>query len=665
MHPRSRPPEPLLPSESLVEQTMREAQRMLALALGGAALLISSLMATGFALGEARNRAAERLAEATRITGELRLLHQSLGHLAQMAVISGGDHHHHAEAYYAEEPRLERALQAALTLAPPELVAAFDERAHEAAKQLIDMREAAFGAMAVHAWDSARAILGSPRYEDYDARLDAAVDQFAAATVAAAEEEVSRLEARMAIAGGATLALGGLLGLALWRRLSRRLADSREHFLRAEDRIQSLAASDLLTGMPNRTALHDAMAAALARATRQGHALALLMIDLDRFKPVNDRHGHAVGDKVLQEVAARLHRCLRGGELQARYGGDEFVVAIELQESAGHAARSIAERIVHALGEPMAIDGLAISIGASVGVACFPADAQDDDELLRRADSALYRAKSGGRGRVCFYDAKLDAQVAERTLLEQAMREGIARGEFVPHYQPIVALATRAVQGIELLCRWQHPQRGLLPPAEFIPLAEETGLVGPMTMAVLARACADLARLPAHWQLSINLAPQQLLDDTLVPQLLHVLQEGGVSPQRLDVELTESALVVDSERAAATMRALKEAGISVTLDDFGTGVCSLQGLAEISFDRIKIDRSFVRTLHERPSSARIVEAVVGLSRSLGAQVLAEGVETERDAAALRALGCTLAQGWLFGRPVPAAELQASPAVATA
>ena len=419
--------------------------------------------------------------------------------------------------------------------------------------------------------------------------------------------------------------------------------------------MQRLAASDLLTGLPNRAALYDAMATAMARAEMHGHQFTLLMIDLDRFKPVNDRHGHMVGDLVLKEVARRLAGCLRGGELQARFGGDEFVVAIEAAADST-TARSVAERVVHAIGQPMAVAGLSIEVGCSIGIARYPDDARGGDELLRRADSALYRAKANGRSGVCFYDSSLDEQVAERDALELEIREGIATGQFVPYYQPIVALADRSVQSLELLCRWKHPARGLLAPAHFIAVAEESNLIGLMMLSVLRQACTDLARFPSHWRLSINVAPQQILDATLVPTLLAVLREHGVPPARLDVELTETALVSDTAAAREVMQAMKVAGMSVTLDDFGTGYSSLGYLAEMSFDKIKIDRSFVRTLHERPQSAKIVDAVIGLSRSLGVPTVAEGVETERDAQALLALGCGLAQGYLFGRPAPAAEV---------
>jgi diguanylate cyclase (GGDEF)-like protein len=426
-------------------------------------------------------------------------------------------------------------------------------------------------------------------------------------------------------------------------------------FLEAEERMQRLASSDLLTGLANRAALHDAMAMSMARAVREGRSVAVLMIDLDRFKPVNDRHGHMVGDRVLREVAQRLRRTLRRNELQARYGGDEFVVLVEEEDDPSE-SRAVAERVVQVLSQPMRLGELVLNIGASVGIARFPADARQDDELLRRADSALYRAKSSGRGRVCFYDQTVDGLVAERAMLEQELREGIGAGQFVPFYQPIVGLADGEVRSVEMLCRWQHPRRGLLAPVHFIALAEDTELIDPLLLSILARACVDMRDWPAHWRLSINLSPQQMLDASSVPRLLAVLKAHGVAAQRLDVELTESALVTDTARAGSVMRAMKDSGMTVTLDDFGTGYSSLSYLAEMAFDKIKIDRSFVQSLHHRAQNAKIVEAVIGLSRSLGVDAVAEGVETERDVRVLRALGCPQAQGYLFGKPVSAREL---------
>jgi predicted signal transduction protein with EAL and GGDEF domain len=346
---------------------------------------------------------------------------------------------------------------------------------------------------------------------------------------------------------------------------------------------------------------------------------------------------------------------LRSGELHARYGGDEFVAVVDEGGDASTAYR-VAERLIAALSEPIVVDGLTLRIGASVGIARFPADAREPDELLRRADLALYRAKHSGRARACFFDAALDNAQAEREAMEQRLRDAIARGQIVPHYQPVVDLHDRRIRSVELLSRWQDPQRGLVPPAEFIALAEGAGLIGMLTMSVLRQACADLRTMPEHWRIAINVAPDQLQDPDTVGQMLQVLRAAGADPRRFEVELTETALVRDIHGARRAIDALKREGITIALDDFGTGYSSLSTLSQLSFDKIKIDRSFIATLHERSESVKIVQSIIGLGASLGVQVVAEGVEAERDARMLAGLGCGAAQGFLFARPLALAEL---------
>ncbi len=647
-------PAQLLPTVSIVEQTMRKARRSVAMALAGAAVMTTALLAERLWSSTALERAADRYAVAFKLAGDVRLADQQVKTAAQMAVVTAD--RTWVERYDKQLEELSQTIEHASLLAPPSVANRYRTKTSTASAELAALQQAALQALAAGSPDTARAIFDGERYTHHTQLLREATEELTAASLSATDNEVRVLRARSFAITLTMLVLMLGVGLALWRHLSRGLDRSRGSLLDAEERIQRLAASDLLTGLDNRAALHDAMHTAMSRAKRHGDELAVLMVDLDRFKPVNDRHGHMVGDLVLKEVARRLARCLRQTDLRARYGGDEFVVVVEEREGPG-TARASAERIVDRLSQPMQFGDLVVSIGASVGIARFPSDASNDDDLLRKADSALYRAKQSGRGGVCLYDAQLDDALAERDALEQALRKGIAAGELVPFYQPIVDLARRNVRSLELLSRWRHPTRGLLSPDQFIGLAEDRGLIGPLTMSLLNQACKDLPRFPPHWRLSINVAPQQIQDESLVPQLLEILVHHGVAPSRVDVELTETALVSDTSRARDVILMLKKAGMTVTLDDFGTGYSSLSYLAEMTFDKIKIDRSFVRTLHERPQSAKIVAAVVGLSRSLGVETVAEGVESEEDARKLLDLGCNLAQGYLFGRPLPADEVR--------
>jgi diguanylate cyclase (GGDEF)-like protein len=655
------PTEPLLPTGSVVDQSMLQARRAVLTMLWGVVLLLAAVAAERAWFSWAHAKASQRLARAQEVAATIRLSDQRMTTAAILAVHLG--ERRWVDAYDAEFPVLEAALTEARGLAPPEVGDRFDATVGDARERLYDMRESAFEAVAVGAADTARAIFEGDRYRHHTALLAQATAEVARATVAAAEADRQRLRARSLAAASVALLLTAGAGFTLWRRLTRRLEQSRGGLLLAEQRVQRLASRDLLTDLANRAALHDAMASALTASRDTGGRLAVMMVDLDRFKPVNDRHGHEVGDAVLREVSVRLRGCLREGDVCARYGGDEFVVIVA-ESADSQISAAVAARIVEALRQPMHCDGLTLEIGASIGIARFPDDSEQADDLLRLADSALYRAKRRGHNEICHYDAPLDQSVADRHALEQEIRDGIAAGQFVPWYQPVVALASREVQGVEMLCRWQHPVRGLLAPAQFIPRAEASGLIDDLLLDVLDRALADLGRFPAAWRLSINVAPVQMLDATLVPRLLQCLARHGTSPSRLDIELTETVLVRDTAAVTQVIQAMKDAGMTVSLDDFGTGYSSLSYLTEMRFDRIKIDRSFVRTLHDRQQSAAIVDAVLRLSAGLGLQVVAEGVETEADAQALRRMGCGLGQGYLFSRPMPADALlaQAAPGV---
>lgn len=644
----------LLPNVSIVEETMRQALRAVAMTLGFTALLTASLLAERLWSGAQLEHAADRHAQANRLAGEIRLTEQQLLQAAQSAALTG--ERTWIERYDRLATALTQKVEHASLLVPLTVAQRYRDQTRAANDDIVQMRQSALGALNSGALQSAQTLFDGERYTSRTRLIREATEELTAFSLAATERQVRDLRIRSYIVAGVALSitLGG--GLLLWRRLANGLNRSRGSLLDAEVRVQKLAASDLLTGLDNRAALHDAMQVRLARARQREQKLAVLMVDLDRFKPVNDRNGHMVGDLVLKEVATRLARCLRQNDLRARYGGDEFVVVID-ELDGSRTATDAGERIIEILSEPMQFGDLTVHIGASVGVARFPSDASTDDELIRKADSALYRAKAAGANSVCLYDPKRDEAMSERASLEQELREGIAAGQLVPYYQPIVSLSHRSVMSVELLCRWKHPERGLLSPDKFISLAEDSGLIGPLTLSLLDQACRDMQRFPAHWRLSFNVAPQQIQDPALVLQLLKVLNDNHIPPGRLDVEVTETALVNDTARAREVILALKRAGMTVTLDDFGTGYSSLSYLAEMTFDKIKIDRSFVHTMRERPDSTKIVDAILGLSRSLGVDTVAEGVETEEQALLLQKLGCKNGQGYLFGRPVRAQELQ--------
>jgi diguanylate cyclase (GGDEF)-like protein/PAS domain S-box-containing protein len=431
---------------------------------------------------------------------------------------------------------------------------------------------------------------------------------------------------------------------------------------RSEQRIVHLAHHDALTDLPNRVLFREQLDQALARVGR-GELLAVLYLDLDLFKHVNDTLGHPVGDMLLKAVADRLRDCVRTIDSVARLGGDEFAVIQPSIERPSDAV-ALATRIGEALREPFRLDGHEVVIDVSVGIAIAPMDATARDELLKHADMALYAAKGAGRGTYRFFEPEMNERMQSRHELERDLRQALADGEFELHYQPIVNLRDNSISGCEALLRWNHPTRGMVPPAEFIPVAEEIGLINPLGEWVIRTACATAATWPETVKVSINLSPAQLKGDALLPVVVGALEDSGIPPSRLDFEITESVLMKDTFATLHTLHQLRELGVRIAMDDFGMGHSSLSYLLSFPFDTIKIDRSFIRGVPNGGNALAIVRAVASLANSLEMATIAEGVETERQLEMVRTLGCTEMQGFVFSPPRPAADiarLLASPA----
>jgi len=424
---------------------------------------------------------------------------------------------------------------------------------------------------------------------------------------------------------------------------------------RAELKIAYMAHFDALTDLPNRVRFREDMVSALARVSR-GETLAVLCIDLDHFKDVNDTLGHPIGDELLRQVSERLKPCVRGHDAIARLGGDEFAI---VQTGAGQpeSATALANRLINEVSAPFDVHGHQVVIGASVGIAIAPNDGIDPDELLKKADLALYRAKEDGRGTFRFFEPEMDAKMQQRRALELDLRQALPLGQFEVFYQPVVNVADGQVSGFEALLRWHHPQRGLVPPDEFIPLAEEIGLINAIGSWVLKQACAEATKWRNDIHIAVNLSPVQFKNKTLVLDVIAALGQSGLKPQRLELEITETVLLQDTEATIAILNQLRALGVRISMDDFGTGYSSLGYLRKFPFDKIKIDRSFIRDLAEKPDSIAIVRAVTKLGTTLGIATTAEGVETEEQLQMLIKEGCTEAQGYLFSRAQPAGEVK--------
>jgi diguanylate cyclase (GGDEF)-like protein len=424
---------------------------------------------------------------------------------------------------------------------------------------------------------------------------------------------------------------------------------------RAEAKIKHMARHDILTGLSNRAALEDQMQEALERV-RRGGRVAVMCLDLDHFKNINDTLGHPVGDKLLCAVTERLNALVRAGDTVARMGGDEFVIlqtGIERPED----AESLAQRLVTSIDRPFDLAGHQFVVSTSVGIALAPRDGTTSEELLRNADLALYSAKSDGRATYRFFEPKMNKLLQDRRQLEADLRNALVHDELELYYQPQVDAMSEEITGCEALLRWNHPVRGLVMPFEFIPLAEEIGLIVPIGEWVLRKACQEAKSWPKPYRIAVNLSPAQFRSRDLVQSVLDALAETNLEPHRLELEITETTLLRDDETTMATLQRLHDLGIKISMDDFGTGYASLSNLHRFPFDKIKIDRSFVVGMEGKGDGAAIIKAVVWLGKELGITTVAEGVETDEQLQQVRAYGCSEVQGYLFSRPLPVSALR--------
>jgi diguanylate cyclase (GGDEF)-like protein len=462
------------------------------------------------------------------------------------------------------------------------------------------------------------------------------------------------------VGGGAdnTLTVALLLNIALmlfgWRRyqdLTREVAERKA----AEERAQVLALRDPLTGFHNRRSLAENGAELLTKAVRRQKSLAMLVLDLDNFKNVNDVHGHAIGDALLKSVAAEVANLMPPNALAARLGGDEFACAFVFDTANPDIVERVAEAIVARLAQPFDADGIFAHISVSIGIAHSAADCETIDALTRRADIAMYEAKHQGRNRFAWFDASMEHNLQVRNEVESGMRVGIPRNEFVPYFEQQIDLTTGRLGGFEVLARWDHPTRGLVPPDSFIPIAEETGMIADLSMSVMRQALEEAKSWDQSLIISVNISPCQLKDPWLAQKVVKLLVETGFPANRLEIEITETSLFENLALAQSIVGSLKNQGIRLALDDFGTGYSSLAHLRALPFDRIKIDKSFVTSILENAESAAIVNAITRLGDSLGLPVTAEGIEDGAIEERLRQLGCHKGQGWHFGRPSSIAQ----------
>jgi diguanylate cyclase (GGDEF)-like protein len=450
-----------------------------------------------------------------------------------------------------------------------------------------------------------------------------------------------------------TLSIAVLLNIALilfgWRRY-KDLSREVEERAAAEERAQTLALRDPLTGFHNRRSINDTGSDMLTKTRSRGKELAMVMLDLDHFKNVNDVHGHAVGDALLRAVASEIVKLMPPQALTARLGGDEFACAFPFDVANPDVVERVVEAIVARLAQPFDAEGTFAHISVSAGIAYSGLDCETIDSLMRRADIAMYSAKRAGRNQFAWFDASMERDLQARNETESGMRAGIPKGEFVPYFEQQIDLTTGRLGGFEVLARWDHPTRGLVPPDLFIPVAEDTGMIADLSMSVIRQALEEARHWDPSLLISVNISPTQLKDPWLAQKMVKMLVETGFPATRLEIEITETSLFENLALAQSIIGSLKNQGIRLALDDFGTGYSSLAHLRALPFDRIKIDKSFVTSIIENSESAAIVNAITRLGDSLGLPVTAEGIEDAAIEERLRQLGCHKGQGWHFGRP---------------
>ncbi|MBR1155109.1 bifunctional diguanylate cyclase/phosphodiesterase [Bradyrhizobium sp. JYMT SZCCT0428] len=424
---------------------------------------------------------------------------------------------------------------------------------------------------------------------------------------------------------------------------------------RAEARLAFMAQHDGLTGLPNRTLLRQQMDDLMLHTRRSAEKVAVLVLGLDNFKAVNDTLGHGIGDKLLRGVAKRLRSTLREEDVLARLNSDEFAI-VQSGVTRPEDAVLLARRLLEAIGDPYLLDGHSVVIGASIGIAMSPGDGDESERLLKNADMALARAKNEFRGTFSFFEAEMDARAQSRRKIEIELRHAIENDLLRPHYQPLVDLSTGRVTGFEALVRWPHPERGMVSPGEFIPVAEETGLINAVGGLMLRRACMDAAQWPDDVRVAVNLSPLQFRVGNLLSIVMETLKQTGLAATRLELEITETLVLEKSSQVLATLHALRSLGVRISMDDFGTGYSSLSYLRSFPFDKIKIDQSFVRDVGSNRDAQAIVRSIISLGKGLGVTITAEGVETEAELSCLRNEGCHEGQGFLFSRARPNAEI---------
>ncbi|HEY4544948.1 MAG TPA: EAL domain-containing protein [Pedomonas sp.] len=637
-----------------VRQATQTARRMVLLAFVGLAFVFGCVLADQ---AYVHHRYREVLASASKVidlSWQVALTGHEMTAATGMAAATGSSIW--IGVYNGLEPRGAELIDQIVQHLPEDTSQETRDRLIELGRTRRGIDERVFGMVYADDLAAAQALVNSTGYRDTSLAFRNQLEELRQSVRKSVTNEIRRIQVRSWLVSGGLMVLAALFFAIIWRRLNRDMGKSEAAFAVAEARLEQLASFDPLTGMPNRQRLIEEIQQMMIRGERSGQRLAVIALDIDGFRAINDQFGHDVGDRVLREAGRRIISSVRQDEIAARLGDDEFVIAISCQNSQDAPMR-VARRIIDLIGQPHLLEGIDVDVRATAGVSIWPDDSALPDELLRKADVALARAKAETRGEVRFFQPVMDADLRERARLQTELKQAIQEGQIVPYFQPVVDLATGAIQGFEVLARWSHPTRGIIAPTAFISFAEDSGLINDLTFSLLRAALKEARAWPGEPTIAINISQRQLIDAKLAGKLLGALADVDFPAHRFEVEVTENALASDIRTAKYILYGLKSRGVRISLDDFGTGYSCLGHLAQLPVDKIKIDRSFTRTMHGQEQSATIIKSIIGLGRSLGLPVIAEGIETLEDAKTLLAMGCATAQGYFFSPPLPAASAQ--------
>jgi diguanylate cyclase (GGDEF)-like protein len=639
---------------SIVSDIVRSARQALIAAFVAALFMLVAMSVERSYSTQAIADASARLRTATDVTQRILLADERLTMSAWMAASTGEARWQ--QRYDRYLPEIDAAIAEARALAPPAISARFDRETRIANDVLVDLETRAFAEIAEGDLAEARALLDGDRYARNKAVLAQGTDHFVAGLTRTAEARLAAVHQRSQNLLFGMLAFAAVLFALLWWWLNRRLSRTAMDHGHTERRLHMHAMSDELTGLPNRRSFHERAAVMLDRAGQSGiGVVGVAMLDIDHFKDVNDTLGHHVGDELIRQIARLIGAKLPDGSLLARLGGDEFAIAVNAL-NAQHAHRIIADAVA-ILADPITLHGEQLRVSTSGGLAVGHEHAGDVSDLLRLADIALYRAKEDGRGVVRLFEAEMDATIRARRDMENELRAAISEGQLCLHYQPLCDTPEGEISGLEALVRWNHPVKGLVPPAVFIPVAEQNGLIVELGAWVMERAFMDSKRWP-DLIVAINLSPRQLRQPDFLPMVQKMVRKHRVKPSLFELEVTENLLLEESERVHQVLAGLHQMGFRIALDDFGTGYSSLSYLRKFAFHKIKIDQSFIKSLETSSEAAEIIRSVVNLGNALHMTVTAEGVETAEQRRFLEAAGCQQLQGYLFAHPAPADSVEA-------